>query len=70
MALFEKIKQTLEHAEVCILSQRGKHLYAVLPWERYQDLVHNEETASPNEITPESSDISAGVDIDINDIPV
>ena len=70
MTLFEKIKQTLEHTEVCILSQQGKHLYAVLPWERYQELVHNEETVLLNETTLESSDISAGVTVDINDIPV
>ncbi len=49
MTLLEKIKQALEQDTVCILSQKGEKRYAVLTWERYQELIdstHDQEKTS------------------------
>ncbi|MFA7201858.1 MAG: hypothetical protein WC099_02605 [Candidatus Paceibacterota bacterium] len=70
MTLFEKIQRALSHDEVCILSQQGKHLYAVLPWERYKKLTESIGEPEKTEGTSIEPSIVYETDIDINDIPV
>lgn len=70
MTLFEKIQQALTHDEVCILSQQGKHLYAVVPWERYQKLIQTHPEEVSIETIPSEARVIHEANIDINEIPV
>ncbi len=70
MTLFEKIEQALIHDDVCILSQQGKHKYAVLSWERYQKLIQTHVSTEPIETNPLEIHREHEANIDINDIPV
>jgi hypothetical protein len=75
--LIDKIHAALEKNEVCALSIKGEHQYAVMKWETYEDLKLNgsnrkikKELDSEKEVKKDSStDTNANL-FDINDLPV